>query len=1278
QALIVEVGASQQFSVSASAPAGHALSTQWFVDREAAANGDHFSYAPTPAEVGVHSVGVLVSDTSAGGRSVRLQWVVGVLPTAVKTEPPTILPSITPHPNAGWNNTDVTVSWSVIDLYSGVASANGCTTSLLAAETAGSTLTCSATNGLGLSQAQSVTVRIDKTAPTSTASASRPVNGRVTVDLAAADGANGAGVHEIRYALQGAETGGGVLAGNTGSVTIAAQGTSYLIYSASDNAGNREPLKVLTIHNQTGVADYVVASDFAVSLFATGFATHPAGFGPDGPIGLAFDSANILFVADTADGFLYKFGAAGGVAGPATRVNATAISGSPVGLAFTRDGRLYMTRPGAGDVVEVNPSTGAIIRTVAAGQQGYTGLATDPISGDLFVTNPPRGLVQRISNFANGPGTMTTYASTGYNDGIAFGPDGTLYVAVDMGVATAVKITGTNAPAPGVVTAIAPVYSLDGLAVAASDDPTRPPALFANRNDGKITKIDLTTSPPALSDIVSNGTRGDFVTVGPDGCLYATQSATVLKVTNADGTCGLAPTGSLPQLRLSPPLAAREVGTPQMLAARFNNVSAPAGTMVTFAVSGAHTQSATVTTDASGQATFAYTGSVEGIDQVVATAGVNGKSVTSNPATVTWAAAPDTLPPSTVATATPAPNAFGWNNTAVTIQLTAVDNPGGSGIKEIHYALAGAQSTSNLVAGSSATVPLTAAGVTTLTYFAIDNAGNQEPPQSLTVRIDKDAPASTAIHLPSATPVGWNTTAVMVRIGAADTPSGSGVRDIQSTLSGAQTGGATMAGSFAAVSVSAEGITTVAYAATDRAENQETASHVTVRIDTSAPTTIVAASPAANAAGWNNTDVLVSLSAQDSQGGSGVQQISYAVSGAQTSAGVVAGGSGSVLLSTPGVSTITAFATDNAGNAGPVQTRTVRIDKIPPTVYALLAPLPDAQGHNTTPVTVSLHGVDSGGAGVKELHYTVSGAQTGDSLVAGGHAAVTISAVGTTTIRAVATDNAGNTGPASMTTVMIIPPDTTPPVTTNVAAAPNPAAITTPVSLTATVSDVATGGSNIASAEYALDGGSFSAMAAQDGAFDSPTELVTVNIAAFPTAGVHNLCVRGTDVTGNVGSPRCVLLAVYDPSAGFVTGGGWIDSPAGACQISAVCQGAVGRANFGFVAKYQRGATVPTGQTEFQFQAGNLNFHAESYQWLVVSGAKAQYKGTGTINGSGTYGFMLSAIDGALPGGRGADKFRIKITDSSGNVVYDNQLGAADSADPTTVIAGGNIVIHSS
>jgi hypothetical protein len=166
-----------------------------------------------------------------------------------------------------------------------------------------------------------------------------------------------------------------------------------------------------------------------------------------------------------------------------------------------------------------------------------------------------------------------------------------------------------------------------------------------------------------------------------------------------------------------------------------------------------------------------------------------------------------------------------------------------------------------------------------------------------------------------------------------------------------------------------------------------------------------------------------------------------------------------------------------------------------------------------------------------------------------------------------------------------------------------------------------------------------------------------------------------TDKDGGSGQAIFQYVVVYDPSAGFVTGGGWINSPAGAYTPD---PSLTGRATFGFVSKYQHGATVPTGNTQFTFHVASMNFNSTSYDWLVIAGARAQYKGTGTINGSGNYGFMLTAIDGQINGGGEVDKFRIKIWDkTTGQIIYDNQMGAGDDASPTTEIAGGSIVIHS-
>lgn len=178
---------------------------------------------------------------------------------------------------------------------------------------------------------------------------------------------------------------------------------------------------------------------------------------------------------------------------------------------------------------------------------------------------------------------------------------------------------------------------------------------------------------------------------------------------------------------------------------------------------------------------------------------------------------------------------------------------------------------------------------------------------------------------------------------------------------------------------------------------------------------------------------------------------------------------------------------------------------------------------------------------------------------------------------------------------------------------------------------------------------------------------------SYSTPGVYEIRLTVTNRAGVSATSVFRYLVVFDPTAGFVTGGGWITSPAGAYVANPAM---TGKANFGFVAKYQRGANVPSGHTEFQFKAGNMSFTSTSYDWLVVAGAKAQYKGVGTINGAGRYQFMLTAIDGAVNGDR-PDAFRIKIWDADrGTLVYDNQIGADDTVDPTTVLGGGSIVIH--
>jgi hypothetical protein len=185
---------------------------------------------------------------------------------------------------------------------------------------------------------------------------------------------------------------------------------------------------------------------------------------------------------------------------------------------------------------------------------------------------------------------------------------------------------------------------------------------------------------------------------------------------------------------------------------------------------------------------------------------------------------------------------------------------------------------------------------------------------------------------------------------------------------------------------------------------------------------------------------------------------------------------------------------------------------------------------------------------------------------------------------------------------------------------------------------------------------------------DSTSGTSAAPTHSYTAAGVYNVCLIVND--GSLDSaPACTMAVVYDPSAGFVTGGGWIDSPAGAYKADETL---AGKATFGFISRYQKGASIPSGTTAFEFDLGGLAFSSQSYGWLVVNqaGTNAQFKGSGLINGAAdpngnAYRFMLWAGDGS------PDTFRMRIwwEDAAGeHDVYDNGVAQA--------IGAGNIVVH--
>lgn len=499
--------------------------------------------------------------------------------------------------------------------------------------------------------------------------------GDVTVGFHSVPGLSGAQVANISVALTGAETISGSIRGDTGSITVRTDGVTTVTYFATDQLGDVEQSKSIAVTIERGLASYTLAPGYAISIYANGFGVN---CGNAGPVGMAFDSVGNLYATDYGAGTLYRIPPGGGTASAATQVNSVPYPTDPLancppgssagGLAFSRSGRLYMTLNNAPhEVVEVDPRTGAILRQVVGGVCPI-GLQTDPLSGDVFFTDQCAKAIERISNVDSVSPVVSVYASTpGTPDGLTISPSGTLYVVASGDISS---YAATDALVPGKRTSFATIPFADGIAIDVGKGTGSADALFVNRNDGVMTRLDLGASPPNASEIFHGGSRGDFTAVGPDGCLYATQSTTILRITRADGTCSFAPTSALPQLGLSPVAKTVTTGSPQTLTAKLTNVANPYGTAMTFTVTGSNAESSTVSADAAGLAVFTYTGSHPGQDQVVVSATVGSVALKSNLAIITWNGAPVFTPRATAISYTGATSGDYTDSVTVSARLT--------------------------------------------------------------------------------------------------------------------------------------------------------------------------------------------------------------------------------------------------------------------------------------------------------------------------------------------------------------------------------------------------------------------------------------------------------------------------------------------------------------------------------------------------------------------------------------------------------------------------------
>jgi len=158
--------------------------------------------------------------------------------------------------------------------------------------------------------------------------------------------------------------------------------------------------------------------------------------------------------------------------------------------------------------------------------------------------------------------------------------------------------------------------------------------------------------------------------------------------------------------------------------------------------------------------------------------------------------------------------------TAESVQLTLSAEDAVNAVEATYFRIDGGEQ--QLYTGP---IPFTSEGTSSVQFWSTDTAGNVESPQSVIVRIDRTAPATT-----DDAPSEWRKDAVTVSLTAHDSLSGT----VATMLS---VDGGDPVEYSAPISISGEGTHTIDYRTTDAAGNQESTRTAVVRIDGTSPVT---------------------------------------------------------------------------------------------------------------------------------------------------------------------------------------------------------------------------------------------------------------------------------------------------------------------------------------------------------------------------------------------------------------------------------------------------------
>lgn len=268
-----------------------------------------------------------------------------------------------------------------------------------------------------------------------------------------------------------------------------------------------------------------VTDGFMLAIFASGF---PNGAGGAGPIAVGFLTNGQTIVTSYANNTLSIFpnGNLGQTVSGGTTVSTSAYNQyNPAGI-VTVGSAIYVAMQVSGNVVQIN-ADGTLNRIVAS-ISGATSLAVNPANDHLFVSNG-----SSITDLNPTNGVKTTFSNL-RADGLTVSPDGkTLYAAANNHIYGLTIATGIQVFDSGYITS-----GVDGAAAAGG---TLNGNLFVNTNIGTVYEVNEATLVQTL--IATGGSRGDLVTIAPNGSLMLSQSNDIVELSLPAGSSfGPAPT----------------------------------------------------------------------------------------------------------------------------------------------------------------------------------------------------------------------------------------------------------------------------------------------------------------------------------------------------------------------------------------------------------------------------------------------------------------------------------------------------------------------------------------------------------------------------------------------------------------------------------------------------------------------------------------------------------------------------------------------------------------